>query len=372
MESKASGGDATAVRDAATDGTDSTRGMAAGAELGPDNTRSKNWCFTWNHYSAENIAEIKATWTAPSGLNFRCVMFEEEVAPTTGTPHLQGFFVAHSDKSFKQLRALLPAGIHIERMKGRIDQNVKYCSKDKTGVVLIGTLPESAKDKGKHGVGQGHRGIESKENDTWRNYIADVAAGMPWKDLTIKYAYMAGMYTKGFTELYELHRPKLQFDLRKRHGTLYPWQVEFLALIDAGADARSVYWIWSDAGNVGKTDATKHLVSVAGFTPIGNGVTRDMSCAWKGTHTVIDIARSEDDVNYAFIEKAKDGMVFSSKYESRTKIAENGENCFVVCFANVPPKVDRLSADRWRIYRINPDKTWTRGRAEMNGIWYEH
>lgn len=337
--------------------------------------RGRNWCWTWNNYTRDDVATIKDQWTNPSGLNLRYVMFEEEVAPTTGTPHLQGLLVTHTVKSFNQLKALLPKGLHIERMRGCLEQNERYCSKDKTGVVCIGKRPETAKDKGRHGKDQGHRGVEGKApseaNRNWQCLALDIQDGMPWTTLTIKYAYMFGMYNKGFTEMYELHKPKMTFNLTERHDTLYAWQVAFLDLLAAGADARSVHWIWSAEGNVGKTDTTKHLVSQMGFTPIGNGMYRDMSCAYRGTHTVIDIARSDDAVNYTFIEKAKDGMVFSSKYESRTKMSETGANHFVVCFANVPPDITKLSLDRWQVYRINADKTWTRGIVTIGAIWYE-
>lgn len=63
------------------------------------------------------------------GMECRYVIAGREEAPTTGTPHLQGFCCFTSVKSFKQVQKLLPSGCWLEAAKGSIKQNVDYCSK---------------------------------------------------------------------------------------------------------------------------------------------------------------------------------------------------------------------------------------------------
>lgn len=322
---------------------------------------TRNWCFTWNNYTEDDCKSIES-WVTPEGLGFRCVMYGREVG-ASGTPHLQGFFVAHTVKSFSSLKKVLPAALHIEKMKGRIEHNVKYCTKDGTGIVLLGELPMSSKEKGAAGVAGGPFGHLGKQfattNSNWAALQRDAAAGLSLKECSAKYPAMFGQYHKGFLSTWELHRPDPEFHLGKKHSSLYAWQRALLEIVARDAHDRHVIWVWSAAGNVGKTAMCKHLCSQNGFTMIGNGATRDMTCAWKCGNTVVDIARSEtDEVNYGFIEKAKDGMVFSSKYLSGTKIADGHKPCHVVCFANEAPKIERLSLDRWQIYTIGPDMSW--------------
>lgn len=59
----------------------------------------------------------------------RYAVFGKEVAPTTGTPHLQGYLSFKSQKRFNAVQKLLPAGAHIEAAKGTPQQNREYCTK---------------------------------------------------------------------------------------------------------------------------------------------------------------------------------------------------------------------------------------------------
>lgn len=101
--------------------------------------RKTNWVFTWNNWTPED-EEYLATVVS------RCIAYSKETAPTTGTPHLQGFVVFETKKSLKQVRAIFK-NQHVEMMMGNIDQNVTYCSKSST-LKVLGTLPMSRKRKG--------------------------------------------------------------------------------------------------------------------------------------------------------------------------------------------------------------------------------
>lgn len=100
-------------------------------------TRSRGWCFTINNYADETIAALK-------GIECQYLVFGRETAPTTGTPHLQGFVYFDTLKSFSVLKKLLPEGTHIERAKGNCAQNREYCTKD-GAFEEQGTLPIQGK-----------------------------------------------------------------------------------------------------------------------------------------------------------------------------------------------------------------------------------
>lgn len=54
------------------------------------------------------------------------MLFAKEVAPTTGTPHLQGYCELDRQTRFDTLVKQLPKGIHIEPRFGTQDQAIKY------------------------------------------------------------------------------------------------------------------------------------------------------------------------------------------------------------------------------------------------------
>jgi len=87
----------------------------------PKISRNRNFCFTWNNYD-ESSKEYLST------LACKYVAFAEELAPTTGTKHLQGYISFANPRTIAQARAKLP-GCHVETMLGSILQNEEYCSK---------------------------------------------------------------------------------------------------------------------------------------------------------------------------------------------------------------------------------------------------
>jgi len=112
------------------------------------NAQYRNWLFTWNNYPPDYRSIL-------DGISCTYICAGEEVAPTSGTPHLQGF-VAFSNRG-KQLggvRRVLP-GCHLTSAKGSAKQNRAYCSKtrdcdDSPNLVFYerGQLPLDAADKG--------------------------------------------------------------------------------------------------------------------------------------------------------------------------------------------------------------------------------
>ena len=82
------------------------------------------WCFTYSNYSVSGLDTIISTFCS------KCSKYivGEEIAPTTGTPHLQGWIKLKSKKRPTSLK--LPKQIHWEKAKGSEDDNFTYCSKE--------------------------------------------------------------------------------------------------------------------------------------------------------------------------------------------------------------------------------------------------
>jgi len=84
--------------------------------------RSRAWVFTWNNYD-------NAAFTLLNSLSCRFIVYGKEVAPTTNTPHLQGYVYFAHGKTNRTVRGILP-GCHIERARGTTAQCIDYCKKD--------------------------------------------------------------------------------------------------------------------------------------------------------------------------------------------------------------------------------------------------
>lgn len=81
--------------------------------------RNRNFCFTLNNYADTVLVDT---------INCKYIAYSKELAPTTGTPHLQGWISFENPKSLTAVIRLMP-GCHIESMRGSIADNDAYCSK---------------------------------------------------------------------------------------------------------------------------------------------------------------------------------------------------------------------------------------------------
>lgn len=142
-------------------------------------------------------------------------------------------------------------------------------------------------------------------------------------------------------------------------ATFYKWQKDIHDIIITTPDDRTIHWYYERIGNVGKSSFCKYLcvhhdcLIVSGkagdcFYAIQQYMEKHNGCA--PDIIVFDIPRCNIDyVSYLAIEKIKDGLFFSGKYEG-------GMVCFnpphIFCFANERPEKDKLSLDRWNIVKI--------------------
>lgn len=108
---------------------------------------SRNYCFTINNYTLEDICKLKVA------KNVKYIGWAEEIAPTTNTRHLQGLVCFNSVKSFTSVQKMI--GGHLEIMMGRFEQARDYfaATSDKkpgpvTGLFEHGELPMDQKAKG--------------------------------------------------------------------------------------------------------------------------------------------------------------------------------------------------------------------------------
>jgi len=101
-------------------------------------SRNRNFCFTFNNYPDTSLVD---------NLVCKYIAYSKEVAPTTGTPHLQGYVSFANAKTMDQVKKLMP-GCHISIMIGSLTQNDTYCSKS-AELTHRGEKPISNDNKGR-------------------------------------------------------------------------------------------------------------------------------------------------------------------------------------------------------------------------------
>ena len=126
------------------------------------------------------------------------------------------------------------------------------------------------------------------------------------------------------------------------------WQLKLIEELAKNPDDRKVTWIVDEAGNSGKTFLTKYLLTQGECMRYENGKSADVKFAYDGQRIcVFDLSRSQEThVNYEVIKSVKNGVVFSTKYESAMKVFKTPH---VVIMANFGPDRSKMSEDRWDV-----------------------
>lgn len=91
---------------------------------------ARKWVFTLNNYTEEEVEHIKSLSTDLSAKNIRYLCFGKEIAPSTGTPHLQGYIEFINPVRPPRVSAVLGRRCRNKKANGTAEQNRVYCSKE--------------------------------------------------------------------------------------------------------------------------------------------------------------------------------------------------------------------------------------------------
>lgn len=262
-------------------------------------SQSQYWCFTYNNYKIEHMELLEMTFK-----KMDCeYIFQEEVGgddeDNPGTPHLQGY-MEFKDRRGRWSELKLPKQIHWAKRKGTRMDNIKYCSKEYTWI------------------------------------------GTP----------------KRFSRFLKPPRPVKVLEEQQ----LRDWQKGVLSIVAQEPDDRTIFWIWSRAGKLGKTTFCKYLTMVHGAIQLaGKGADVRNGVVTHIQHTgttpefiVVPVPKSFDEnyLSYEALENCKDMYFYSGKYEGG-QVCGNCPHVFV--FSNFAPETSKMSEDRWRIWQIDGD-----------------
>lgn len=146
----------------------------------------------------------------------------------------------------------------------------------------------------------------------------------------------------------------IQSTFIKTISSFRQWQGDLLnTLTETEPDDRKILWYSDPIGGQGKTAIAKYLAVHLNAIVLTNGRTQDLAYTIKDNTkiVVLNFTRSnENRINYGAIESIKDGLLFSGKYESCTKVFNSPH---VVVFANHEPDYDQMSLDRWEVVHLS-------------------
>lgn len=162
--------------------------------------------------------------------------------------------------------------------------------------------------------------------------------------------------------------------------TLWPWQQQVVDDCNKEEETRIVNLIYDAGGKQGKSTLRKYLFfhKIAFFMPPITDMEDMMNYALmaKAKAYVLDLPRGfhkrHEKKQFEFwngIEALKDGVMFDARHTSRVDQAIRDPHIWM--FGNELPKKELLSADRWRIWLIDPKEKklipFTEKRAENIG-----
>lgn len=217
--------------------------------------------------------------------------FEHEVGES-GTPHLQGFIILKEKGRPTELK--LSKKIHWEKCKGTEYDNILYCTKD----------------------------------------YRDKKTNLLWCSSNIKIPREI--------KLVEPSRP---------------YQKKILEIIKTEPDDRTINWFYETTGRVGKSAICKYLIVKHDAVYLTEGKKTDlMNLVFNALEksdadlVIVDVPRDNTKVSYKTLEEIKNGIICNTKYETGVKVINSPH---IIVFANFRPDVQKMSYDRWNIYRID-------------------
>ncbi len=257
-------------------------------------SQSKFWCFTLNNYNERDMDQMGQDFDL-----FQCDGIVGKEIGDSGTAHLQGYVEFKvKTRPLEKLGDWASKG-HWEKRKGSKEQNIVYCSKE------------------------GDYKIYGKI------VVPEVLMKVTYKMLRPEQREIADMF-------------------KEKEDPLW---------------GRKIYWFWESEGNWGKSVLATYLVDQCAAIEV-SGKASDAKCGIaayvkenkRGPPIVImDVPRTRgaDYISYEAIESIKNGRFFSSKYESGMCRFNRPH---VICFANEPPRVERMSKDRWVIRNLKKNE----------------
>jgi hypothetical protein len=304
----------------------------------PAGSRVRAWVATWNNPNGTlrpedwDPAPKYVVWQLEKGEN--------------GTPHYQIYAEFGQPVSMQQVKKNIHDTAHLEKRKGTAKQARDYCMKEDT------------REDGPWEFGEYNEPQQGKRTDI--EDLKDFILTGPPKTKNQIMDEFPGLYAKhtNFVEIL-INRRMVESIEKVELLEPYPWQSELKEILEDDPHPRQIYWVYDSVGNNGKSFFVRHMMTMFPDDTFFNtgGKTSDIAYAYNGQKYVFfDYAREKaDSVNYQVMEQFKNGMMFSTKYNSIQKVFNIPH---VVVMANFKPEQGKFSMDRLRLFQLGDNHTW--------------
>lgn len=284
--------------------------------------RAKNWCFTLNNYTPDDVDRLSSQL---DGVGY--LIFGRETGDS-GTPHLQGTVCFQSRKRLAQVVAIIgQSHCTVTRF---LSQSIEYCKKDgdftETGVPPQGSGERSDLEEFKASVKEG---------------VTTMA------ELRELHSAVCASYPRFVKDYIQDNKEEILVEVHP----LRDWQQTLFSQLVLTPDKREIKFIVDITGNQGKSWFARYYQDRHSNTQIVvPGKKADMAYIIDPDCKVFffDCPRSKqgDYIQYDFLEELKNGYIFSPKYESAIKKLHTPH---VVVLMNEHPCMEKLSPDRYSI-----------------------
>jgi len=254
---------------------------------------AKNWCFTLNNYTSENIEQLLSWFQGSNHL----YIFQEEIGEKEKTKHLQGT-VSFTSKCRPTENIKNIKEIHWEICRS-VKHSLSYCGKENTRAPGGGQWSNIPIPKEKAPL----KLIKPEQFYSWQQEIIEIIKDEPVN--------------------------------RKIY-----WYWEETGCTGKTAIAKFICATYDALCLSGKSDNCKNAIL--------QYVTKHDDYP---TIIIYNVPRCNHDyISYEGMESIKDGLFYSGKYEGGM-VLMNEPHVFV--FANEEPNYEKMSKDRWSVIHLN-------------------
>lgn len=306
------------------------------------------WMFTWWDMNTDPLTEFKY-----HKMKYNFLHWQLERCPETDRLHYQGYVCFKSNQRLSALKKLNET-THWDYRIGDHQQAYDYVTKEDTRVSYEEAHNEFLGcyhiiDEGDEKSIPRTRG----ERMDLRELISDIKKGDDNYELLENHPTEYFKFYKHVShvkEVFNEHKWKLEPSKLDRM-TFRPWQRDVYEKLMLQND-RKILWVVDGIGNTGKSIFGKLLQKKHEAFLVTSMSEKHVAYAYNGQGIIVfDLTRdSYRSVNYTMLEHFKDGNVFVDHYESKNKHVP--EDVKVLVLSNFEPEQEKLSSDRWEIFKI--------------------
>ena len=273
--------------------------------------RLKRYVFTINNWSEAEQTHVRALAS-----EVKYLVWGREVGDS-GTPHLQGFVIFNTSTRFRAAKQAIGQRAWLGLARGTNIQASDYCKKG-GDYEEYGDVPSSSH--------------ATTRFDRFKDWVLEQPTKPTKRDVACEFPSMFLQYGRcmEWVDLLYPTAPPLENVVLRSH------QEELESRLSEEPDDRKIIFVVDTVGNSGKSFFGKYLMRKNDRVQLLSVGKRDDLCYAIDEHKRIflfDIPRSQSEfLQYSVFESLKDGHVFSTKYQSRSKAF--GENVHVdICRA---------------------------------------